>query len=418
MAYAPTTSVFPSERRSLAVALEWDGVSGTAGTGVLPTSTVPVVQGYVPEDKVTPLLDDSVRSAMAATYGYTQGPYVADITIPSSNVYADTIGYFLWNALGDLYESGTQSGTLATTISHAGGYAAGTTGAVTVVAGNGFSAGYIQMDTGTGSEVLNITAASSTTVTISASTPTRFAHANGAAVAQVTAPYTHTFSLLNGTGNAQPPTLTLTDMSYINATQSRWYPFSRTSELVITGNAEKFLMWNGKLMGFANSVPGTIPTVNVSAVPGQPAWNSQAALGGTVPSATNYSVAEWEITITRDTAAYFTASGQQNPYTIGAGKLSATGKLTFSPTISEQPLTYLLANSQPQFQAVATGVAGASLTINIATAAFLTSVIDPGKNLLGYSAAFEAIGNTTNVGQSAGYSPIQVVLTNSFPTYA
>src|SRR5215472_5291757 len=120
MAYAPTTSVFPSERRSLAVALEWDGVFGTAGTGVLPTNTVPVVQAFVPEDKVTPLLDDSIRSAMAATYGYSQGPYVADITIPASNVYADTIGFFLLNILGDMTETGTQSGTLATTINHAG----------------------------------------------------------------------------------------------------------------------------------------------------------------------------------------------------------------------------------------------------------------------------------------------------------
>ena len=413
MAYAATTSVFPSERRSLGVALE-----GTAGTGVLPVVTVPVSGTFVPEDKITGLLDDSVRSAMAATYGYTQGPYVADITIPSSVVYADTIGYFLYNILGDLNETGTASGTITTTINHSGGYAAGTSGVILVTSGGGFSAGYVQIDTTTNAEVVQITAASGTSVTISANTPTRFTHANAVAVTEVVAPFTHVFSLLNGTGNAQPPTLTLTDMNYINANLSRWYPFSCTSEVVLTGNAEKFLMWSGKAMGFANVEPGTIPTVNVSSVPGSPAWNSKVAVGGTVGSADIYTAAEWELTLTRDTSAYWTANGQQNPFTIGRGKFTSTGKLTFMPTTSEVPLDYYLNNSQPQTQIIAYGTSGASMQIDIQVGAFLTDVIDPSKSLLGYNATLEAIANTTNTGWSAGYSPLKITLINSYATYA
>jgi hypothetical protein len=418
MAYAPTTSVFPSERRSLGVAVE-----AVAGTGVLPANTVPVAD-FNPEDKVTGLLDESLRSAMAGVYGYTQGPYVADLAIPSSIVYGDMIGFLLYNILGDLTETGTEVGTDTTTINHGGGYPAGTTGVITVTSGTAFSAGapgFVQIDTGTSAEVVAYSAAASTTITLSGTT--RFAHATTVAVTEVTAPYTHVFSLLNGTGNAQPPTLTLTDYNFINSVvQSRWYPFTRFSEITFTGNAEQLFKYAAKGMGYANSVPGSAPAVNVSAVPAEPAWNSNVGIGGTASASPNYSVAEWEITLTRVTEAYFTASGQQNPYTIGAGKFTAASKWNFSPAISEQPLTELLSNTQPQTQIIQTnGLAGAakvSVQFDMAVTAFDTAVLQSSKALLGYNDSADLIGNATNTGQSAGYSPLQVTLVNGFATYA
>ena len=294
MALTVPSAVYPSERRSVGIGLE-----AVPGTGVNSLYTIPVAD-FNPEDKVTGLLDESIRSAMAQNYGYVQGVYVADVAIPSSIVYGDTIGHLLWNVLGDMTESGTPSGTITTTINNGPGYPAGTTGAITITAGSGFGAGYMQMGTTTTSEVVNITGATATSATIATTTPTRFAHANAAAVTQVVAPYTHVFSLLNGTGNAQPPTHTITDYNYINSSvHSRWYPFTCLSEITLTGNAEALFKYTAKGMGYANSVPGTTPTVNVSTVTAMPSWDSQIGLGGTVSGAPYYGIAEWEITLDR-----------------------------------------------------------------------------------------------------------------------
>ena len=412
---AVPSTIFPSERRSLGIARE-----ATPGTPVLPTNTVPV-KGFVPEDKVTGLIDESLRSAMAAQYGYSQGVYVADITVDSSPVYLDTFPHFAWNVLGDYVASGTESGTITTTINNGPGYPAGTTGAITITSGSGFGAGYVQLGTSTTSEIVNITGATATSATIATTTPTRFAHANSAAVTQVVAPFTHQFSLLNGTGNCQPPTMTVTDLNYINADLSRWYPSACFSEIELTGNAEQLFMWSGKGMGWANSHPGTIPTVNVSTVPQQPAWNSQVGLGGTVSGSPVYQIGEWSVGLTRVVEPYFTADGAQNPFVIGRGKFSSAGKLNFAPTIDETPLLDLLNNTQPQLQIIQTnGLAGAakvSMQIDIQVAAFETSVIEPSKALLGYNATYCAIANTTNTGNSAGYSPLMITIVNAVPYY-
>ena len=95
---------------------------------------------------------------------------------------------------------------------------------------NGFGAGYVQIGTTTTSEIVQITGATATSATIATTTPTRLVHANAAPVTQVTGPYVHVFSLLNGTGNCQPPTHTLTDNNYVNSILARWYPMSCVSE--------------------------------------------------------------------------------------------------------------------------------------------------------------------------------------------
>ena len=419
MALVVPGAIYPSERRSLGIARET-----TPGTGVAPTSTIPV-KGFVPENKPIWLPDESLRSSMAQTYGLIEGPYVADITIEASPVYADTIGNILYNVLGDMTESGTEVGSVTTTINHSGGYPAGTTGAITVASGTAFTSNtYVQIGTGSAAEVVAFSGSASTTITLSGTT--RFAHATGVAVTEVAAPFTHIFSLLNGTGSAQPPSHTLTDFDYINSVLSRWYPFSCFSEVTITGNAEQLLMWSGKALGYANAIPGSAPTVAVSAVAASPAWNSTTGIGGTISAAPVYNAMEWEVTLTRQVEPYFTADGSQNPYVIGRGKFSCTGKINFAPAAvqpaptnygGDYPLTQMLANTQPQLQILATCGTSLSLQVDALECAFNASVIEPSKALLGYSNGFEAIGNTTNTGQSAGYSPLAITLINAVPTY-
>jgi hypothetical protein len=406
------SSVYPSERRSVGIALE-----ATPGTGVNSLYTLPV-SDFNPEDKVTGLLDESLRSAMAADYGYVQGPYVADVAIPSSIVYGDTIGHLLWNILGDMTETGTLSGT-ASTINNSSGYPAGTSGAITITSAAGWAAGYVQLGTSTTAEIVQITGATSTTATIATTTPTRFAHANTAYAAQVVSPYVHVFTLLNGTGNAQPPTHTITDYNYINSSvHARWYPFTCLSEIVLTGNAEQLFKYTAKGMGYANSVPGTTPTVNVSTVTAMPSWDSTIGLGGTVSGSPYYGIGEWEITLDRVVEAYWTADGSQNPYYIGRGKFKTMAKFNFTPAISEIALTELLSNTQPQMQIIQTNAAAnETVQFDMQVVAFGTAAISGSKALLGYNDSAEFIANVTNTGNSAGYSPLAITVTNTFPTY-
>ena len=414
MAYAPTSVVFPSERRSIGIAKET-----AAGTGVMPTGTLPV-KGFIGEDKPIWLPDESLRSAMAMTYGLQEGPYVADITIDASPVYGDTIGHVLYNSLGDYTVTGTASTpvyTAPSTVSPgAGPIAITTTG---VAPGPGVA---LQLGTSPTAEIVTTgTGSTTTSLVLSTATPIRFTHTGPVTITTVVAPLTHVFALLNGTGNAQPVTHTFTDQNFINADLARWWPYTCMSEVTITGNAEQLLNWSGKGMGFAGVHPLTTPTVTVSAVPAQPAWNSLVGIGGTVSASPVYQVGEFEIVLTREVQAYFTASGQQNPFVIGRGKFSSTGKLNFSPTIDETPLLYMLNNTQPQLQIISTnGLTGASkvsMQIDVAVCAFDASVIEASKALLGYNDTFMAVSNTTNTGNSAGYSPLMITLVNAVPSY-
>jgi hypothetical protein len=209
---------------------------------------------------------------------------------------------------------------------------------------------------------------------------------------------------------------------------ARWYPFSCFSEITFTGNAEQLLTWSGKATGYSNSIPGSAPTVSFSSVTAQPSWNSQVGLNGTVSGSPVYNVGEWEFTITREVQPYFTADGSQNPYTIGRGKLDVSAKLNFTPAATQAGLSSpynagdyelleLLNNNQPQAQVIATQTGSNKIQFDTQVSAFETSVIEPTKALLGYNATYKAIANTTNVGNSGGYSPMAVTLVNSIQSY-
>lgn len=228
-----------------------------------------------------------------------------------------------------------------------------------------------------------------------------------------TGPYTHTFALLNS-GSGQPPTHTFVDYTGIPATGlARQYAYACLSEVTITGNAEQLLTWDAKATTFVSSIPGSAPTANISTVPAQGAWNSAVTIGGSAAT----DVAEWELTLTRKVDPYWTAQGSQDPLVIARGELTVAGKLTFAPAVDESPLLAMLNNTQPELQIVATGSGGTTLTLHCQIAAYDTSKINSGKSLFGYDVTFKGIANTTDVGASAGYSPVLATLVNSVTTY-
>jgi hypothetical protein len=407
-------AVFPVERRAVGLARE-----AITGTAVLPTVGVPC-EKFGPEDKPTGLIDKSWRASMAAEYGYTQGTTISDWDI-SGPVYADTLGHFLYNCLGDYTTVGVAT-TPNTTLTGASNVA----GAVvlTVAAGTSFTIGMnIQVGTGSSAEIVTVSGAGSSTSIPIATTPLRFTHAAAEAVTNTTpgnGNYTHVFSTLNSPLNgAQPPTHTLTDMTGMSGSfGARQYASSCASEVVLTSNAQQFLTWDAKGQAFLSSVAASAPTFNPSTQPAQAAWNSVVGIGGPATGGTLVKyVAEWAVTIQRKLDPVWTTQGAQNPYVIARGGVSAGLKLMFDAAPSEAPLLALLNNTQPQTQFIATGPNSTSITVDAQVSAYDTSKLNDGKAVFGYDVSAKLIGNTTNAGNSPGYSPLKITIVNAVASY-
>lgn len=437
MPFTVPSTIFPTQERFVNVQRE------------LIPGTVPVtgsaqsfpVANFDPEDKPIWLPDTSLRGAMGDIYDMGQGPVLAETSIPASPVYMDLIGHPLCNVLGD-YTQSAPTGTGSTTLTAVG--AAGAT-TLTVVSVTGFTANqWIQVfQTGsTGSaEIVQVLSATGTTITLATTTPLRFNHTNGATVQGVSVAagtYQHSFSVLNSsfvganiyTNFGQPPTHTYTDRTQVPATGlARQYAFGRHSDVTLTGNAEKFLMWNGNLTSYVGQIAASPPTAAFSVVKAVPAWNTTVSLATSGSLAPIYNIGEWSVSFARQVEAFFPNDGSQNPYTLGVGKLAVNGKLTISPAIDENHLLYMLNNTQPQLQILVTN--GRTTTdplylamqVDIPFADYDTSKINSSKSLFGYDVAFKTThtaltrNSVTSTGWSGGYSAAKVTIWNALPLF-
>lgn len=419
------TSIFPVSERFINLGRE----SVTPAVAATSYVTVPVTS-FLPDDKPIWIPDEAWRASMAMEYDLLQGPIWTETTF-GGPAYGDTIGHLFYNILGDNVATGTGQGTITTTLNHSGGYAAGTSGTITVTSGGGFtSSSYVQIDTGGNAEIVQITAGGATDIVISASTPTRFAHTQSAIVTQVVAPFTNGFGLLNG-GNGQPPSHTFVDRTQIpgsgnnNAVQ---YLYGCLSELELTGNAKGILTYTANMASYSHSYPGSPPVASISAVRATPVWRSLLALGGTIPTFEVNDIAEWKLKLTRVVEPIPTNDGTQSPFVIARGKFSATCALTFMPTLDETELNYMLNNTQPQLQIqlnngfASTSASFIQYTIDAQLAAFDTAKINESSALFGYDVTSKLIANTTNssgtdVTNSGSYSPLHISLVNAVPVY-
>jgi hypothetical protein len=410
---------YPVQERELYIVKE--SVPGTVPAAA-PGTPVPFTS-LKPSNKPMWLDDDSFQGSMGGTYGVYQGPLIAGYDI-GGNVFGDTFGHFLYNLLGDLVSTGTTASPTATTSSL---IAAGVTALPVTSGGASFTSGMAVelVDTGSppATEIV-LVGTGSTGTSIVLTTPTRFAHATSMVVNNTTAPYTHTFSLLNGLVGApyagqaaQPPTHTITDRTGIPATGlADQYAYSCLSEMVITGNAEKLLTWTGKAVCYTRTVPGSaVATVNTSNVLPYPSWRSAVGVGGVASSGTQVkNTAEWAVTIPRAVKAYNTNQGAQLPFAIARGKQQDVPfKLTFSPSIDDSALTNLLTNVQPQLEVIAanglTGVNLVSLTLDIGIGAYLTADINDSSELFGY----DVTGKGVHTGASFTCTPFTGPLTGA-----
>jgi hypothetical protein len=429
---APPVTLYPVAEREIFIVREAYGAAGTyPGTVGVP---VPL-DIFKPSDKPVWIEDGAWRGDMGDVYNVAQGPLTGGIDV-GGHVYGDTFGHFLYNLLGDYTTTGTPASPSGTTNA---GVAAGAIALPVASGGASFTAGMYVWIEDAGTPALNETclvgSGSTATSVVLASPGTRFAHLTATPFTNTAAPYTHVFAKLNtatsvGNGAGQPATHCITDRTGVPATGlARQYTYGCLGEIVLTGNAEKFLDWTGKIVCQVGVIPGSaVQPTAVSSVQAYPSWRSVAGVGGPASGGTQRKeTAEWQLTLTRTVRPMFTNQGSQQPYVIARGKQGATGKLTVAPAIDESYLVAMLANTQPQLQFLASnGLAGANLVsvqADILLGQYQTADIEDGGELFGYTVPFKAVhtaasaGGITTTGASGGYGAVKITLVNNIALY-
>lgn len=406
--------------------LQWWGLGRelVAGTIIAPTLSIPLEKGQ-PSDNPTMLPDKMLRGFMGEDYGDIQGTEIADFPL-SGDVLLDSIGHLVYNLMGD-YQAAGSSPTSNTTVAAAStaGATSFTVGAIgSIVVGSVLQYGNATLSTAP-TENLIVSAVAGSLVTF-ANTPLRFNHSATAAVAIVSAPFTHTFSLMNnanavGTNvDCQPPTHTITYHNNLSGTfLARQYAYWVASGIDFKMNAEQLFTHDTKGMSIIGAdAAGAVTNTQGSAV-AIPSWEFKVGVGGPASGGTLVNnVESADVSLARNVKAKFMMNGQQAPYIIARLGLTVTGKLSFMAQ-DETPLTSLLSNTQPILQLAMTQGSGASqlgCVFNFNTAAYEKAPITA-PDVLVWDVDFRAIMNSTNAGATGGLSPCSIVLTNAIGTY-
>jgi hypothetical protein len=435
------STIFPTEERFVNVIRE-----ATPGTVPATSGTTFPLVNLEPEDKPLWLLDESLRGGMGDIYDMLQGPEYAEVTIPETPVYVDMIGHPLYNTFGD-YTQSAPATTPNTTTTGSANIPGSTT--LNVSSGTSFTVGmqiqvYVSGSSGP-AEIVKVLSGAAGSITLDPTTPLRLNHVAGATVTNTTVAagtYSHAFSLLTsgfiGTNNflnfGQPPSHTWTDRTQVplissNPGGARQYADACFQTLVLTGNAEKLLAWNGAFSSYVGQLATVPPAASVSSVRAIPDFTTTVQLATTGALAPVYNIMEWQLTFSRQLKVFFTNDGSQNPFVIGRGKLGVSGKLTFSPATDESALLFMLNNTQPQLQILTTNNLPTNnplyqaVQIDVLFADFDTSKINSSDVLFGYDVTFKSHhtaqtrNSVTATGWSGGFSACKVTVNNAVPIF-
>jgi len=411
------TALYPVFESSLLM-----GKEGAATPGVAATAFTGIPCGPLSIDpKYTPLEDNNLRGSNTDVFDLQFASRHAEITIPESPCYGDTIGLPLLSCFGDYYSTGT-AGTPTWVTS---GVLSPGAGPIAVTSGSVAVAGtFVQIDSTTTSEVVKVGSGSTaTSIHVDTSTPIRFAHLSGVTVTTVVSPFTHNFQLLNlasstGSTSAQPSSYTILHRNGIapsfNADQ---YLYGHVNELKFQAKKDGWFVWDGKVTSFTRSAPASDIPPSFSTVKGFPSWRSTISLA----AGQQFNVTDLTVALSRKLDIVPTADGVQDPYVIGMGPLTATFSMDFDVAGNENVLGYLENNTQPTFSwTITNGLAGASLvsfSISAQLTGFKNAPLSVMRQFWGFKAAGNLIASTSNAGNSSGYSPLSVQLINAVPTF-
>lgn len=371
-------------------------------TGVVATSYLRVSK-FDPHDKYPTVTDDGWRGSATDEYDEVQTTRSADITA-SGNVFIDEIGWWIARMLGDVTNTGTTqapTGTLS---------ASSIVGAVTLSSSVSIPAStLIQVDVGLLAETVTTSAVSGSgpyTITVPALTK---AHASGVAITAIVAPFTSKMSLLNS-GQQQPTAVTLTDFDGID---TRQYAGSMFSALTLKFGADGLFTFDATANSDAGQVVSSVTQAYTTTSP-VAAWQGAVSLGG---SSVGY-VLDGEINFKRTVTVDHSVQGVQKPWKIFAGPLSVEGKLTILPEDLTEYTRYV--NNTAIASVVTFTQGSSSLALQMSKVKYTDANPDRGSDQLKFPVTFKALANTTDVGSSAGFSPILATLVNTITpgTYA
>ena len=219
------------------------------------------------------------------------------------------------------------------------------------------------------------------------------------------APYSHVFSTLCS-GDTQPPAQTWTIADPLGTWQ---YPGMQFSELGFKWNADGLLEWSAKAMGWSYT-SGTTPTTSFTGVAPVANWAITCKVGGT-----DTFVQDGELTIKRTVTAIRGSAGTQNPYRIWSGDVSVEGKATLVMEDTAQRDVFQATTAQSFEASYSQGSAAAQngLVLHCSDVVYTEGSPNYGKDYIELPVSFKAVGNTSDVGASGGYSPIKATLTNA-----
>lgn len=225
------------------------------------------------------------------------------------------------------------------------------------------------------------------------------------------APYTHTIALLNSqASNGQPVTYTLSDYYSLGTASTRRYAGAQFASIDLKFTADALLTYTTKAFGYQSATAGN-PTPSFSTATPLPAWTGTVTLGGSATSI----LSDGNCNIQRAVTPIWTVDGNQRPYQLFAGPLTVDGALTLVFE-SDTELGYYLNNTQPALDidfAAGAGSSAVEVKLHMTKCAFTQAKIDRSKDYIELSVNYKALANTTDVGASAGYSPIKVTLQNA-----
>lgn len=213
---------------------------------------------------------------------------------------------------------------------------------------------------------------------------------------------THKFAVLNS-GDGQPKSHTLTDF-YVAGTRA--YAESMYSELTFKLSPDALLTYSAKTMSFG-SATATTPTPSWGSLEAMVGWAGVVQIGGS----TYGEMTDAEITIKRTATAIKPINNTQVPSQIFVGPISVEGKATLLMEDDTYLTDYLSATKTSLDLTFSQG--SGSLKFHMTKANLSAADIQRGKDYIELPVTFKAHGNSTDIGASAGYSPMLVTLVNS-----
>lgn len=221
------------------------------------------------------------------------------------------------------------------------------------------------------------------------------------------APFTHNIALLTS-GSTQPQSFTFTVEDAVNALQ---FPGAMMSELDFKFDGTGKLEYTGKATSLASVVQGSPPVVSASVVPIQAVWQGVTTLAGV----TTAQILSGEWNIKRSVETLKAVDGSQQPFQVWSGECSVDGKLTLVMLADTYRADYVAGTSVSLDVNFQQG-SGATLTevkLHASNCTLTDAAKSYGKSYIELDLTFEANANTTDIGTSAGYSPMKATLQNA-----